>query len=228
MLKVTVKAGFNRSQWRTFETVCTKIAGWFVPPRKQGCKCRPLPASCGANFRQRLHNKNNDKMSFGKLVDLAALRGWRVKKYSLRKWSAAESTSDYVVVFLLLSHNLKLALSSRVMVRVCSLVFYLHKSCRYTARHSRQGNHCQNRTSNIQECIWIPFCTGSTQLDIGLGKKDHSHLNHRHNLNSHHISSGCQRKEIKVQFLDWEGHESKSEILANNIGALYLRMQRSW
>ncbi len=33
---------------------------------KQGCKCRPLLASCGANFRQRLrkNNNNNNKVTF--------------------------------------------------------------------------------------------------------------------------------------------------------------------
>ena len=57
---------------------------------KKGCKCRLLPASCGANFRQRL-NKNN------KVICILTLK--RPQKYTFFRWDLLSSPRLALLAF---------------------------------------------------------------------------------------------------------------------------------
>ncbi len=56
-------------------------------PVKKGCKCRPLPASCGGILGNDSTTELRRRTTTKSLVDSAVLRGSRVKKAVLRRWA---------------------------------------------------------------------------------------------------------------------------------------------
>ena len=61
---------------------------------KRGCKCRPLPASCGANFRQSLHKKTKNKNNFA----TCRLRGTTWLANTIRRKNVGKNILRWIYV----------------------------------------------------------------------------------------------------------------------------------
>ncbi len=124
----------------TYQAIETKEAYFYklkilflflAPLTKQGCKCRPLPASCGANFG--LYYRT----TIQSLVDSAALRGLRVKILFVQGRGAMPSSKSSTKSTLELLRFWKLVKAETTLFQVCNTQTTFYYSCIQSSNSAR-------------------------------------------------------------------------------------------